>query len=127
MLDAESSFFLAAASRLDCRDVDLFHLHHRVECAFGYYWIGTHGCLRQGQWRYLPGHAPFVFAPAAHALLPAITDDRVPVAIGFDLVFGCHLKRERFALLEMRPTIQADAGNAHHGKFHYEHITLFSR
>src|ERR1700693_4375504 len=80
-----------AACRLDCSDVDLLHLHHRLECALGGCGIGIRNRLRQNQWRNLPGHAPFVLAPAARALFPAVADDGVPVAIRFGLVSGCDL------------------------------------
>ena len=46
--------------------------------------------------------APLVLAPAALALLPAVTDDRVPVPVGLGLVVGRHLERERLAVLEHR-------------------------
>ena len=74
---------LTAARRLDCRDVNLFHLHHRIERAFGGSGIGIGDRFRQGHRRNLPGQSPFVFAPAAGALLAAVADDRVPVTIRF--------------------------------------------
>src|SRR5262245_23524131 len=89
-----------AARRLDCSDVDLFHLHHRIERALGGSGIGIGDRFRQGDRRNLPGQSPFVLAPAARALLAAVADDRVPVAIRFGLVSGCDLKRERFVVLE---------------------------
>ena len=38
--------------------------------------------------------SPLVFAPPALALLPAITDDCVPVAVRLFLIFGRYLERE---------------------------------
>src|SRR5262249_13647226 len=58
--------------------------------------------LRQYARRDLPGDAPFVFAPAACALLPAIADDGVPIAIGLFLIVGGDLEREGFVMLEHR-------------------------
>ena len=89
-----------AVRRLDCSDVDLFHLHHRIEGALGGSGIGIGDRFRQGDRRNLPGQSPFVLAPAARALLAAVADDRVPVAIRFGLVSGCDLKRERFVVLD---------------------------
>src|SRR3954470_11896993 len=72
-----------AARRLDCSDVDLLHLHHGVEHALSGSGVGTGDGLRQHDRRNLPGQSPFVLAPAAHTLLAAIADNRVPVAIRF--------------------------------------------
>src|SRR5215831_1424677 len=43
-----------AARRLDCSDVDLFHLHHRIERALGCSAIGIGDRFRQGDRRNLP-------------------------------------------------------------------------
>ena len=75
--------------------------------------IGIGDGLRQGERRDLPGQSPLVLAPAALALLAAVADDRVPVAIGLGLVGGGDLKRERFAVLERRSAVEPDAGDAH--------------
>src|SRR5262249_42198519 len=83
-----------AAGRLDCCDVDLLHLHHRIERALGGSGIGIGDRFRQGDRRNLPGQSPFVLAPAARALLAAVAHDRVPVPIRFRLVRRCDLKRE---------------------------------
>src|SRR6185436_15587153 len=61
------------------------------------------------------------------ALLPAVADDGVPVAIRFGLVFGCDLKRECFALFEHGAAIEADTGNAHHGELNNQHIPFLAR
>jgi hypothetical protein len=45
--------------------------------------------------RDLPGDAPFILAPAARALLATIANDCVPVPVGFLLVVGGDLTRER--------------------------------
>ena len=78
------------------------HRHHRIERAFGGCGIGVGvgDRLRQDDWRDLPGQSPFVLAPAARALLAAVADDRVPIAIRFGLVGGGDLKRERFVMFE---------------------------
>src|SRR5207237_359628 len=80
---------------LDCRDVDLFHLHHGVEGAPGGSGIGVGDRFRQCDRRNLPRQSPLVLAPAARALLATVANDRVPVAIRFGLRLGCDLKRER--------------------------------
>src|SRR6185295_8929562 len=95
-----------AARRLDCSDVDLSHFHHRIERALGGSGIGDR--FRQGDRRNLPGQSPFVLAPAARALLAAVADDRVPVAIRFGLVSGCDLKRERFVVLARGTAIEPE-------------------
>src|SRR3954454_13236544 len=77
---------LTAAGRLDCSDVDLFHVHHGLERALSGSGIGIGDGFRQSQRRNLPRYAPFVLAPAARAFLAAIADNRVPVAVGFLLV-----------------------------------------
>jgi hypothetical protein len=38
-----------AASRLDCSDVDLFHLHHRLERALDYCGVWPHDHFHQSQ------------------------------------------------------------------------------
>jgi hypothetical protein len=95
-----------AACRLDCSNVDLFHLHHRIECALGGSAIGIGYLFCQSQWRNLPGKAPFVLASTARTLFTAVTDNRVPVTIRFGLVSGSDLKRECFAMLEDGSTIK---------------------
>src|SRR5258707_218800 len=87
-----------AARRLDCSDVDLFHLHHRIERALGGSGIGIGYRFGQSDRRDLPRQSPFVLAPAARTLFAAVADDRVPVTISFGLVSGCDLKRERFVV-----------------------------
>src|SRR5256885_16803008 len=49
------------------RDVDLVHRHHRLEGALAPF-AGRAGQLQQPLRGDLPGIAPFVLAPAAHAL-----------------------------------------------------------
>ena len=69
-------------------------------------------CLCQRARRDLPRQAPLVLAPAAHALLAAVADDGIPVAVGLRLVIGGDLKRECFAVLERGTAIEADTGDA---------------
>src|SRR5438105_6390671 len=115
-----------AACRFECRDVDLFHLHHRIERALGGCGIGIRDRLHQSARRNLPGHAPFVLAPAARALFSAVADDGVPVAIRFGLVSGCDLKRECFVVLELGSAIKANARNAHYDEIDDQHIPFFA-
>ena len=68
-----------------------------------------------------------ILAPAALALLAAVADDRVPVAIRFGLVNGCDLKRERFVVLEHRSAVESEARNADHGELDGQHIPFLPR
>ena len=117
---------LAATRRLDCSDVDLRHLHHRIERALGGSGVGIGDRFRQDDRRNLPGQAPFVLAPPARALLTAVADDCVPVAIGFGLVSSCNLKRERLAVLERWSAVEPEARNSHHRKFDCQHVSFFA-
>src|SRR5262245_50992811 len=112
----------AAPGRRDRGDVDLFHPHHRLECALCF--IATSG-ERLGQYarRDLPGNAPFVFAPAALAFLPAIADDGVPIAVGLVLIVSSDLKREGFVMFEHGTAVEADTRDAGNRKFDRQHIT----
>ena len=110
--------------RFDCGNIDFSHRHHRVERTLGCGGIGTGDCLGQHDRRDLPGQSPLVLAPSALALLAAVADDSIPVAIRFRLVNGCYLKRKCFALLERRPAIEPKAGNAHHGELDGQHVPL---
>lgn len=85
----------ARPRRLYRCDVDLSHRHHRFERALGRSGIGTEQRRREGAGGDLPGQTPAVLAPAALAFLTAIFDDRAPQAVGFRLVVGRDLKRER--------------------------------
>ena len=78
-----------------------FIVHHRVERALGFGAAGRHR-LGQHARRDLPGDAPLVLAPAARALLAAVADDGVPVAVGLLLVVGGDLEREGLVVLERR-------------------------
>ena len=71
-----------AAGRPDCSDVDLCHLHHRLERTLGGSGIriGIGDCFRQGDRRDLPGQSPYILAPTARALAgfgPATSSSRV--------------------------------------------------
>src|SRR3981081_4295825 len=101
----------AAPCRLDRGNVDLLHAHHRIERALCFIAAGRHG-LGQHAWRYLPGDAPLVLAPAARALLAAIADDGVPIAVGLLLIVGGDLEREGFVMLEHRTAVEAETGYA---------------
>src|SRR5262245_43308884 len=81
-----------ATRGLDCSNIDLLHLHHRVESALGGGGVGIVDRLGQGDRGDLPGYPPFVLAPAAGALLTSVPDDRVPVAIRLGLIIGRDLK-----------------------------------
>src|SRR3954464_2279044 len=103
---SKASIPLAASRRFDGGDVDLAHFHHRLERALGGGAIGIGDGVGQRDRRNLPGQSPFVLAPAACALLAAIADDRLPVAVRFSLVSGRDLERERLVVLECRPAVE---------------------
>src|SRR6185503_20768339 len=72
---------LPAHCRLDGRDVDLLHRHHRFERALRHRFDRVRCGRKQGARRDLPRESPLVFAPAAHAFLAAVAGDRDPVPI----------------------------------------------
>src|SRR5262245_22480317 len=100
----------APARRLDGRDVDLLHRHHRFESALR---LTAAGRKRVGQRarRDLPGETPAVLAPAARALLAAVADDRVPIAVRLFLIVRRDLEGERLVVLERRTAVQPEARN----------------
>src|SRR6202008_3906914 len=93
-----------------------------IKCALGF---GTASRHRLGQHarRDLPGNAPFVLAPAASALLPAIADDGVPVAVGLGLIVGSDVEREAFVMLEGGAAVEAETRHAGNREFDHQHIT----
>src|SRR5688572_7800910 len=104
-----------APGRFDRSDVNLSHLHHRFESALGRRAVRIGDRGSEGAWRDLPRQAPLVLAPAACAFLAAVSDNRIPQAVGFGLVVGCNLKGKSLVVLERRATVQADTRNANHG------------
>src|SRR5919201_154498 len=116
----------SASSRgLDGGDVDLLHGHHRFERALR---LTATGRKRLGQHarRDLPREPPAVLAPTARALLAAIADDRIPVAVGLFLIVRRDLEGKGFAVLERGAAIETETGNAHHGEIDGQHITLLA-
>jgi hypothetical protein len=63
--------------RFDRSDVDLSHLHHRLESALGRRAIRIGDRGSEGAWRDLPRQTPLVLAPAACAFLAALSDKRI--------------------------------------------------
>src|SRR3982751_5793695 len=57
---------LASAGGFDLGDVDLAHVHHRLERPLGRGAVGIVHGFEEHAGRYLPREAPFVLAPAAH-------------------------------------------------------------
>jgi len=115
----------AAAGFVDRGDVDLLHRHHHRKCSVRLLASGGHG-LRERSRRDLPGDTPAIFAPAALALLPAVADDGVPVAIRFFLIVRCDLEGERLRRLERRTTIDPDARNADDRELDRQDLTGFA-
>src|SRR5262249_3689759 len=112
----------ATSRSLDRGDVDLLHAHHRIERALCFIAAGRQR-LGQHARRDLPGDAPLVFAPAALALLPAIADDGIPVAVGLVLIVGGDLEREGLVMFEYRTAVETDARDAGNREFDDQHIT----
>src|SRR5688500_15154626 len=105
----------------DLRDVDFPHFHHRLKGALGL--RTTCGDRADEDTRSnLPGQSPAILAPATGAFLATITDDRVPVAVGFLLRVGRDLKGERLAVPKSRPAVKAETGNTENGEFHCEDV-----
>src|SRR3546814_9616172 len=75
---------------------------------------------------YRPGHAPFVLAPAALAFLAAISDDSIPVAVGFLLIFGHDLEREALALRKCRPAVEEQRRDAHDRHLNHQRFALLA-
>src|SRR3546814_20785846 len=64
--------------------------------------------VEQAPRRDLPEEAPAIIAPAAGILGAPVADDRVPVAVGFLLVFGDDHEAYRLVRPEIRAAVQAD-------------------
>src|SRR6187402_2224607 len=116
---------LAPPCLLDRGNVDLLHRHHRFEGTPGVIAACGHG-VGQRPRRDLPRQAPTVLAPAACALLAAVADNGIPVAVGLFLCVGRNLERERLGLLERRTTVEANTGNAKNGELHRQFIALLA-
>lgn len=106
---------LAAYRGLDRGNVDFAHRHHCVKCALCDLAPFRQG-LGQNARRDLPRQAPFIPAPAAGALLAAIADNGIPVAVCLCLVLGRYLKRKCLAVLEPVAAVQANAGDTTYGE-----------
>ncbi len=115
----------AAAGGVYGGDVDFFHGHHGLEGALGLFAAGAVG-VHEGAGGYLPGDAPFVFAPAADVFGAVVVDDGVPVAVGFFLGIGGDLEGEGFGVFDGGAAVEAEAGEAEDGEFDHEFIAFFS-
>src|SRR6266550_4058386 len=116
----------AAPRGHDRGDVDLFHSHHRIKRPLCFIAAGRHR-LGQRARRDLPGKAPLVLAPAAHALLATIADNGVPVAVGLLLIVGGDLEREGFVMFERGSAVKADTRDAGNCEFDCQHVALLAR
>src|SRR6185437_2390601 len=115
----------AAPRRLNRSDVDLLHAHHRIEGAFCFT-AADRQRLGQHARRDLPRDAPSVLAPAARALLPAIADDGVPVAVRLLLIVSGDLEREGFVMFERGAAVKAHTRNAGNREFDRQHVALLA-
>src|SRR5204863_1907098 len=66
------------------------------------------------------------FAPAARALLAAIADDGVPIAVGLLLIVGGDLEREGFVVLEHGTAVEAETGYAGDRECDRQHVALLA-
>ena len=119
------AFPSAAACSLDFGNIDFTHLHHCIEGAFGFSATGRYR-VRQHARGDLPGDSPAVPTPAASALLAAIADDRIPVAIRFLLSISRNLEGKRLGVFKLRPAIQTQTGSAENGEFHREDFAFLA-
>src|SRR5207237_6865805 len=74
----------------------------------------------------LPGEAPAVLAPTALALLAAIADDRVPVAVRLFLIVRRDLEGKGLTVPELRAAVETETGNAQNGELHRQHIAFLA-
>src|ERR1700730_10034144 len=115
----------AAPRRLDRGDINLFHSHHCLARALCLIAAGRHGIGHHAR-RDLQGDAPSVLAPATRALLAAIVDDRVPVAVGLLLIVSGDLEREGFVMFECRTAVKPDTRDAGNCEFDRQHVALLA-
>src|SRR5438270_1614999 len=101
--------------RLERRDVDLVHRHHRLEGTLAPF-ARRAGQLQQPLRGDLPGIAPLVLAPATHALFAATFGNGVPIAVGLFLIVGQDHEAHGLVRLEVRAAVQADNGLAKHSE-----------
>src|SRR5664279_2621842 len=120
--DASAS---AAPCRLDGGNVDLPHRHHGLEDTLC---LAATSRKRIGQDARsdLPREAPAVLAPTARAFRAAIADDRLPVAVRLLLIVRRDLEGEGFAVLERRPPVEPETGNAENRELHRELIAFLA-
>src|SRR5450756_1108692 len=111
--------------RLDCGYVNLLHTHHRIKRALCLI-AASRQRLGQHTWCDLPRHAPLVFAPAALALLAAIADDSVPIAVGLGLIISGDLKRKGFVMFDRRTAVEADTRDSGNIELDCQHISLLA-
>src|SRR5437870_2828746 len=114
---------LAGGRRLNLRDVDFAHRHHRLEGALaGFAALARQ--LEQAARRDLPGKAPLVLAPAASTFLAAVLGDRIPIAVGLFLAVGQDHEAHRLVRLEIRAAVEADERLAEHGELNRQLVAL---
>src|SRR5215471_18546385 len=87
---------ISGLRRLDSDDVDLLHRHHRLHGAPGRSRIAIVNRRHQRAGHDLPAHAELVLAPTTHAFLTTVSNNRIPVAVGFLLRIGEDLERNGF-------------------------------
>src|SRR4029077_20678951 len=67
-----------------------------------------------------------VFAPAARALLTAIADDGVPIAVCLGLIISGDLEREGLVVFEHGTAVEAYTRNAGNFEFNCQYISLLT-
>src|SRR5262249_44618308 len=77
--------------------------------------------------RYLPRHAPPIFAPTARTLLAATADDSIPVPVSLLLIVGGDLEREGFIMFERGAAVETNTCDAGDREFHYKYVARLAR
>src|SRR5262245_59949698 len=90
---------------LQCRHVELHHLHHRFHHTLYLLWVLVADELHETPRDDLPSDAERIGDPATLRWGCASADELVPVLVNFSLVFAVHEERETFGELEVRAAV----------------------
>src|SRR5450631_2130500 len=102
-------------------DVELDHLHHRLNSPLGAGGIGTAQMLHQRGRHDLPRYAVTVLQPAATFDRPAIGGQPVPQAIDLSLIGAVDLERDRMGIFEAPAAVERHEALAGQRELHHQH------